>query len=433
MKITLAKNIGFCMGVKRAVDTALSMPNKPVYVLGEIIHNEGVLEELSSKGVVTIDDIDSVSSGDTVIIRSHGVGKSVLDKLSSKGINVVNLTCPFVMKTQKIVEDYYNQGYQIVIFGKPDHPEVVGLNGWCDNTAVIYNDISAVNLLNLPEKICIVAQTTASQEKFDEFLKNFGNSCLKTVVIFKTICYTTLERQKEAEILSKKCDAMIVIGGSNSSNTKKLFDICKNNCPNTYFVSKPKGLDYKTLNRYQSVGIVSGASTPISESMEVYLTMSEKIINSMDEAVALLDEKKNLKKGQKISVVISQVNDDGLKVYLDGKTDITLPKEELACDEYNKADYVAGNDIEVVVMSVKPLTLSQKQILALKAEEELVNELKEGKIINVTINAFNKGGLTGKFGAFDVFVPAREIKIGFVNELDKYVGKTLRIKALKVE
>lgn len=433
MKITLAKNIGFCMGVKRAVDTSLALPNKPVYVLGEIIHNEGVLENLSKNGVITIESLQDVKSGDTIIIRSHGVGKKVFVELAEKGANVVNLTCPFVMKTQKIVENYNNKGYQIIIFGKPDHPEVIGLNGWCDNSAIICNDVSALKTDNLPEKICVVAQTTVSSKKFDEFLKIFDNSCLKTVEIFKTICYTTLERQKEADIISKNCDAMVVIGGSNSSNTKKLFDICKNNCPNTYLISSPKGLDYKTINRYQSVGIVSGASTPINESMEVYLTMSEKIINSMDEAVALLDEKKNLKKGQKINVVISQVNDDGLKVYLDGKTDITLPKEELACEEYDKANYVAGSDIEVVVMSVRPLTLSQKQILVLKEEEELVNELKEGKIINVKINAFNKGGLTGKFGVFDVFVPAREIKIGFVNELDKYVGKTLRVKALKVE
>jgi 4-hydroxy-3-methylbut-2-enyl diphosphate reductase len=227
---------------------------------------------------------------------------------------------------------------------------------------------------------------------------------------------------------------MIVIGGKSSSNTQKLYDICKQNCQNTFFVSSPDGLDYKILNRYKSVGIVSGASTPIGESMEVYLTMSEKNINTMDEAIELLDEKKALKRGQKISVVISQVNDDGLKVYLDGKTDITLPKEELACEVYDKAVYEAKSEIEVVVMATKPkLVLSEKQILVLKQEEELVKELNEGKIVNVKIDGFNKGGLVGKFGAFDVFVPAKEIKIGYVSDLEKYVGKTLRVKALKVE
>ncbi len=433
MKIIHAKNNGFCKGVKRAVDTVLSLKDFPVYVLGELIHNEGVLQMLSEKGVITIEDTSTLKEGDTLVIRSHGVGKNVLLDLQQRKINVINLTCPFVIKTQKIVEDYYNKGYQIVIFGKPNHPEVIGLNGWCDNSATIFDCDSDVKVELKAQKICVVAQTTVSNKKFDEFLKNFDNSLLKTVEIFKTICYTTLERQKEADAISKKCDAMIVIGGNNSSNTKKLYEVCKKNCKNTFLVSSPKGLDYKMLNRYKSVGIVSGASTPISESMEVYLTMSDKIINSMDEAVALLDEKKTLKKGQKINVFISQVDDDGLKVYLDGKTDISIPKSQLLLEEYDKAHYEALNEIEVVVMGTKPLVLSERQILVLKKEEELVKELNEGKIVNVKIDAFNKGGLTGKFESFNVFVPAREIKIGFVNELEKYVGKTLRIKALSVE
>lgn len=431
MKVILAKNSGFCMGVKRAVDTALSIKDKPVYVLGEIIHNEGVLKKLSENNVITVDSYENLNEGDTLIIRSHGVGKSTLEDLASKKINVVNLTCPFVMKTQKIVEDYYKKGYKIIIFGKKDHPEVIGINGWCNDTAVIYeNENCEISLLK-DEKICVVAQTTASKEKFDEFLKNFDNSYAKTVEIFKTICYTTLERQKEADELSKKCEAMVVIGGTNSSNTKKLFDVCNKNCKNTYLVSSPKGLDYKTLNRYESVGIVSGASTPISESMEVYLTMSEKIINSMDEAVALLDEKKPYKRGQKISVYIAQVDSDGLKVHLDGKTEINISKDQLIKEDMS---YEPGSELEVVVLSVKPrLELSEKQILVIKQEEELVKELNEGKIINVKIEKFNKGGLTGKYQSFDVFVPASEIKIGFVNDFAKYVDKTLRVKPLKVE
>lgn len=431
MDIILAKNSGFCMGVKRAVDTVLALPNKPVYVHGEIIHNEGVLEMLKNNGVITVSDLDFLKKGDTLVIRSHGVGKNVISNLQQRNVNVVNLTCPFVMKTQKIVEDYYGKGYQIIIFGKKDHPEVIGLNGWCDNTALIFEDENCVIPELNAEKICIVAQTTASTKKFDEFLKNFDNSYSKTVEIFKTICYTTLERQKEADALSKKCEAMIVIGGSNSSNTKKLYDVCYKNCKNTYLISSPKGLDYKTINRYKSVGIVSGASTPISESMEVYLTMSEKIINSMDEAVALLDEKKPYKRGQKISVYIAQVDSDGLKVHLDGKTEINISKDQLIKEDMS---YEPGSELEVVVLSVKPrLELSEKQILVIKQEEELVKELNEGKIISVKIEKTNKGGLIGKYETFDVFVPASEIKIGFVKDFEKYVGKSLRAKALKVE
>ena len=431
MEIILAKNSGFCMGVKRAVDTVLALPNKPVYVYGEIIHNEGVLKMLECNGIITVNDLDFLKEGDTLVVRSHGVGKGILSSLQQRNINVVNLTCPFVMKTQKIVEDYYDKGYQIIIFGKKDHPEVIGLNGWCENTAIVCEDENCVIPLLKAEKICVVAQTTASTKKFDEFLKNFDNSYSKTVEIFKTICYTTLERQKEADTLSKKCQAMIVIGGSNSSNTKKLYDVCYKNCKNTYLISSPKGLDYKTINRYKSVGIVSGASTPISESMEVYLTMSEKIINSMDEAVALLDEKKPYKRGQKISVYIAQVDSDGLKVHLDGKTEINISKDQLIKEDMS---YEPGSELEVVVLSVKPrLELSEKQILVIKQEEELVKELNEGKIISVKIEKTNKGGLIGKYETFDVFVPASEIKIGFVKDFEKYVGKSLRAKALKVE
>ena len=278
-----------------------------------------------------------------------------------------------------------------------------------------------------------MCQTTYSTKKFDAILKKINNLSLKTVEIFKTICYTTMERQSEAEMLSKKCDAMVVIGSATSSNTARLFDICKKNCNATYFVSKPDGLDYKKLKNYNSVGIVSGASTPLEQSMEVFLTMECNEVNSMEQAVALLDEKQNLKKGQIISVVISQVEDDGLKVYFDGKTDITISKEELAQEVYNKDDYKLGEELEVVVMATKPLKISQKQILVIKKEQELVKEIKDGKIFNVAITASNKGGLIGKFENFDVFVPAREIKIGFVKELDKYVSKNLRVKALKVE
>ena len=436
MIVKIAKNSGFCVGVKRAVNTVLDIGNENVCVLGEIIHNETVLEQIASLGVKTINSIDELKNNNckTLIIRSHGVGKDVLDSLETMNVDVVNCTCPFVIKTQKIVSDYYNKGYLIVIVGKKDHPEVIGLNGWCKNTAVIIDGEDIPNSVFEADKVCVVSQTTYSLEKFEKILKKIKIKRAKTLEIFKTICYTTMERQNEAEILSKSCETMVVIGGKNSSNTQKLYEICKKNCKDAYLVSKPSGLDYKKLKTYKSVGIVCGASTPYEQAMEVFLTMEEKEVNLMEQVVALLDEKQNLKKGQKISVVISQVNDDGLKVYFDGKTDITLLKEELAQEEYDKNAYNLGDEIEVIVMSTKPhLVISQKQILVLKKEEELVKSLNEDVIINVSITGSNKGGLVGKYEVFDVFVPAREIKIGFVSDLTKYIGKTLRVKPLKVE
>ncbi len=435
MKITIAKNSGFCVGVKKAVDTAFNIGKEGVYILGELIHNESVLEKIATLGVKTIESIDELESG-TLIIRSHGVSKDILDKLSEKkNVEVINCTCPFVQKIHKIVYEHYLKDYLIVIVGKAEHPEVIGINGWCNNSAIILDSEENIpDIIFSAEKVCVVAQTTYSVEKFNKILKKIKINNVKTVDVFKTICYTTMERQAEAYKLSSKCDAMVVIGGNSSSNTKKLYEICKQNCKATYCVTEPNGLDYKKLKSYNSVGIVCGASTPYEQAMEVFLTMEEKEVNTMEQAVALLDEKQNLKKGQKISVVISQANDDGLKVYFDGKTDITLLKEELACEEFDKNAYNIGDEIEVIVMATKPhLTLSQKQILVLQKEEELVKELNNDVIINVQIKGSNKGGLVGKYECFDVFVPAREIKIGFVSDLTKYTGKTLRVKPLKVE
>ena len=432
MRIELSKYAGFCPGVKRAVDAAIELSDKNVYILGEIIHNKSVLKDLENKGVKTVYSVDDISGG-TVIIRSHGEGKETFEKLKNKGVEVVDMTCPFVKKIHDIVEKYHNLGYKIIIVGQKNHPEVTGINGWCDNSAFITDGETLPDGEVSAGKICVVAQTTCEAEKFDDFLKKLAATGVKTVEIFKTICYTTMERQRDALNLSKRMAAMVVMGGKNSSNTNKLYAICKKNCANVFFAERPESLDYNLLRRYESVGIVSGASTPYEQSMEVFLTMEEKEANIMEQAVALLDEKQNLKKGQKISVVISQVNDDGLKVYFDGKTDITLPKEELAKEEFNKDDYKIGDEIEVVVMDKSPLKISQKQILILQKEEEFVNELNEGKVFNVTVSGFNKGGLVGKIDNFNVFIPSREIKIGFVKDFEKYVGKTLRCKALKVE
>ncbi len=436
MKVVLAKSSGFCMGVKRAVDTAKSVYGKGVYILGEIIHNETVVADIKKLGTTVINSIDEIDSG-TLIIRSHGVGKAVLDKLEEKGVKVINCTCPFVIKTQKIIEDYYSKGFKIVITGEKNHPEVIGLNGWCDNQAIIidenYQEIDFQN----DEKVCIVSQTTYSVEKFEKILEFFSKKTFKTLEIFKTICYTTRERQEEAEILSKTCDAMVVVGGKNSSNTKKLMSICQGNCKNVYFITSPDELDYKKFINFNSVGIVAGASTPNEQSMEVFLNMSTEVksSNAMEEALNAIDEQK-FRRGQRITATISAANDDGLQVYLvNTKKEIALPKDEIDCDNYDKAVYAAkvGEEIEVMIVGLNPVTLSEKAIKTQKEEEEIVAKIKDGEVFTVTVTGSNKGGLVAKLGSYDVFVPSSQIRIGFVKDLEKYVGKQLRLKAEKVE
>ncbi len=437
MKAYLAENSGFCVGVKNAVAAARKICGEGVYILGELIHNESVISKIERTGTKTVNDVSEVDKG-TVIIRSHGVGKDVFDELERKGVNIVNCTCPFVMKTQKIVSEYYGKGYKILIAGAAKHPEVVGINGWCENSAVVIGPENLDELgLKSDDKICIVAQTTYSVADFEKILAFFTKKRFKMLEVFKTICYTTIERQKEAEILSQTCDAMIVVGGRSSSNTKQLMKICEGNCKNVFYVSNPDELEYEKFKNFKKVGIVAGASTPNEQSMEVFLKMeanAEKSSNVMEQA--LNTEEPKFRINQKISATISSATDEGLMLYIaNTKKEILLAKGEVDCENYNKEDYAAkvGDDIEVMITGLNPVVLSEKAIKAQKEEEETISKIEAGEIFTVTCTGTNKGGLIAKLGSYEVFVPSSQIRVGFVKDLEKYVGKTLRLKAEKVE
>ncbi len=450
MEVILAKNSGFCSGVRRAVETAEKIAADGVYILGEIIHNKTVTDELERLGAKTVESIDEIEKG-TVIIRSHGVGKDVISALEDKGINVINCTCPFVMKTQKIVEEYHAKGYSIIITGEKNHPEVVGIDGWCDRKALVIDEDFDENAVKDLEKVCLVSQTTYSDRKFQKILEKFAKLGVKTLEVFPTICYTTRERQKEAETLSKTCDAMIVVGGKNSSNTKKLTDICQENCGNVFFISDQSELDADKLKNFKKVGIVTGASTPRRQSMEVFLKMEEitevketeeakkaevKPASSMEEAMTAMGDEQKFRRGQILSVTISSATDDGLLVYINNtKKEVLLSKNEIDCENYDKAEFASkvGDELEVMIVGLNPVSLSQKAIRARKEEEEIVAKLKDGEIFTVTIENTNKGGLTSKLGSYDVFIPSSQIRIGFVKDLEKYKGKQLRLKAIKIE
>ena len=477
MEIILAKSCGFCSGVKRAVDTAERVCGEGVYILGELIHNEKVVEKITETGTRVVKSVDEIDDG-KVIIRSHGEGKAVFEKLREKGVEIVDCTCPFVKKTQRIVEEYHEKGYEIVIAGEKNHPEVIGLDGWCDGTAFVTDGDDDLSRFE-GKKVCIVAQTTFSAEKFDLFLQKIKKNRFKTVEIFNTICYTTRERQEEANRLSEICDCMIVIGSSSSSNTRKLFDVCRKKCASVFLIESADLVEIKKLKSFKKLGIVSGASTPREQAMEVFFSMEEKnteaevivneaeakeaaetatatetvaepaapaaeekaetkVMSEMEEAVAKMDDKATkFRKGQKITATISSATDEGLAVYISNtKKEILLPKEEINCENYDKAEYSkkVGEEIQVKIVGLNPVQLSEKAIARDIEDEKLVAEIADGNtIFNVTIDGFNKGGLIGHYAGFEVFVPSSQIRIGFVKELDKYVGKTLRLKAEKVE
>ncbi len=438
MEVLVAKSGGFCRGVKKAVDTALSIDPTNTYIFGEIIHNPDVVQTITQRGIKMVEDLAEVPQGATLIIRSHGVGRNVYADCEARNIKVVDCTCEFVRRTQRIVDEKHQQGKLIVIVGEKTHPEVIGLNGWCDNQAYIFSS-EEENFSILPEKeCCVVAQTTYSKEKFEKIIKNLKNTRGKTVEVFETICYTTIGRQNEASELSKQCDAILVIGGLNSSNTNKLYDICAANCPNVFRLGSSADLDYKTIKRFKKVGIVTGASTPNAQTQEVLLKMEmeTEAKATMAEVVANMDSQPKFKKGQLITATISSADDTGVAVLLPlAKKEIILDKEEVDCEVYNKDDFNSklGEEIELMVVGINPVKLSQKQIKKIKEEEALIADIQNGKDFEVVCTGFNKGGLTSELGSYTVFVPAREIRSGYVKELDKYVGKKLRLRLIEVK
>ncbi|MDE6356017.1 MAG: bifunctional 4-hydroxy-3-methylbut-2-enyl diphosphate reductase/30S ribosomal protein S1 [Clostridia bacterium] len=441
MEVFLAKHSGFCAGVKNAVNTAMSLDCKNAYVLGEIIHNPDVVEQIRKKGLKTVNSLEEIPNGGTVVFRSHGVPENYYQICRERNIKVVDCTCGFVKRTQKIVKEQYSAGKSIVIVGEPSHPEVLGLLGWCNGEATIINEIDA-NLSDFEKKeLCVVCQTTFSAEKFDKIIKNIKKVCEKTVAVFKTICYTTVERQKEVETLAKRCDAILVVGGLNSSNTNKLYELALKHCANVFRLANAGDLDYSKLKNYKSAGIVSGASTPNEQTREVLLKMEEntevKATNPMDDVVAKIDNESKFKKGQTVQATISQATDDGLQILLPfSKKEVALSKDELDCEVYNAADYVGkiGETIELLVVELKPsLKLSQKMIKVLQQEEALSAEIEAGKEFSVVCTGTNKGGLVAQLGTYSVFVPAKEIRPGFVKDLSKYEGKTLRLRAIEIK
>lgn len=441
MRVRLAKHGGFCTGVKHAVDTALNLNSQNTYVLGEIIHNQQVVNSLSEKGIISVDCLDELPDGCTVIFRSHGVPRNYYTICSERNIKVVDCTCSFVKRTQKIVYGQSLKGKHIVIVGEPDHPEVVGLIGWCNENATVINEPDTIPCELAKKDLCVVSQTTFSVEKFEKIIKNIQKVCEKTVDVFSTICYTTIERQKEVEEIACDCDAVLVIGGLNSSNTNKLYELAARHNGNVFRLSCADDLDYTKLKNFKSVGIVSGASTPSEQTREVLLKMAEntevKATNPMDDVVAKIDSESKFKKGQTVQATISKATDEGLQILLPfSKKEIALGKDELDCEEYDAANYVdkIGETIDLLVVELKPsLKLSQKMIKVLQQEEALSAEIEGGKEFTVVCTGSNKGGLVAQLGTYQVFVPAKEIRPGFVKDLTKYEGKTLRLRALEIK
>lgn len=459
MKFWLPKEIGFCSGVKAAVDKALNVVGQ-AYCLGEIVHNEHVVRQLAEHGVITVNSVAEVPDGATMIIRAHGEPLETYQEAARRNINVVDATCPSVKAIQKKAAKYHADGYTIVLVGNAAHPEIKGINGWCDNSAIVTDGKTPVSLEG-HEKVLIMFQTTYDTRFFEKSLQNISTDSVKTLEIFNTICYTTIVRQNYARILSQKCDLCLVVGDANSSNTKRLFDIASANTRTILTDGSVAGID---LTETRNVGFISGASTPtelikgVFERMieetkdtavetavsdeqveiapEVVASEEDRVMDKdeamLAKAVSEMKEGHRYKLGQRVKCRVVLVSDDGVYVSIpSSKKEGFIPNEELAMDgnfDVVKRDLNSDSVLECAVISLdKGITLSKKAIDERYKDDELVEGIKAGNEFECVMSRVGKECLTGKLGSYTVIVHASQIKIGYVKNLEQYVGKTLRL------
>lgn len=441
--VKLAQNAGFCFGVQRAVEESLKIQkqyDKKIYTLGPLIHNNDVVKFLEDNNIyaVDIENIDKLNEGDVIVIRSHGVGKEIIEHLKERNLIVLNATCPFVTKIQKKVEKYSNEGYGIVILGDKNHPEVIGINGWCHDEAIITKDGSLPT--ELPNKICAVSQTTEKKLNWDKTVENLKARDIEAEA-FNTICLATDERQKSADELSKEVDAMIVVGGKNSSNTTKLYQICKANCENTIHIENSSELtdEFINNNKFSKIGITAGASTPDWIIREVFKIMQDTI-NNNDEQLKMMDEMdKRFRIGDEVEGEILSKTRDEIVVSLVGyKSDGVIPFKELTVmqePEKMAESLNVGDSIKAKVIKLQNsdgyVVLSRLEYEKNAAFEELEKLYNDGTVFEVKIDEIKEKGLVAHYNGVRIFIPASQIDVRYVENKEELKGQTLKVKLIE--
>ena len=379
MKVMLAKSAGFCFGVRRAVQLAekIAAGDAPYVMLGPVIHNDHVIEHLAEQGVGCVERVDQVPPGCGVIIRSHGEGKAVYDKLQEMGCPVADATCVKVAKIHQIVQDASRRGRQVIIIGDPVHPEVTAIAGWCTGAKIFRNATELGEFLkeyeeNPQKPITLVSQTTSTDRIWSPCREKVKKECTNAE-IFDTICDATCMRQSEAQSLAEQCDAMIVIGDRKSSNTTRLAELCRAHCPLVYHISRAEELDRRMVSGVASVGITAGASTPGWIIKEVNHKMSEENNNNameIEESFADMLEKsiKTLNTGDKVTGVVTGITPSEVNVDLGTKHAGYIPISELTDDPSVKPEDIVkvGDTIETYYyMGIKQQFLKKKLDLSI--------------------------------------------------------------------
>lgn len=442
MSVKIGKTAGFCYGVKRAVDAVYDEIEKgnKIATLGKLIHNEQVVADLKQKGVDVYTDVAQIPDGTSVIVRTHGVSKSVIDNIDSRGLSYIDLTCPFVNKIHKIVYEHYTNGYEVIIIGDKTHPEVIGINGWCDNKArIIYKTDIEFSVEFAQKNICIVAQTTINREIFEQIVQIIKKTC-KSTLVFDTICNATKDRQKEALQLSKECDVVFVVGGQESSNTRKLFEISKGNCDTTFHIETFEDIPQNINLKNKKIGITAGASTPRRIIEEVLTTMDEKV---MSEFAQLLEqyESKSLNNGDIVDGTVIDVNNGEAIVDLGGfKYNGILKADQITDDPYAKiTDLVkCGDVITVYVVGVNDaegrVVLSRKKLVAMESWNKIKEAFENGDVLEGRIIKAVKGGVIvlTEEGA-QVFIPAKHASARYVQDLNDLLNENVSFKLIDMD
>lgn len=423
-RVTVAQSAGFCFGVRRAVDLAEreAAKHQTLYSYGEIIHNTHETRRLEKLGVRTAECTAAIPDGAAVLIRAHGVTRAVYEELQAKGCTVYDATCPFVAKIHRIVEAESRAGRRIIILGSKNHPEVLGIAGWCQNAAVYESSeqlLQALDELGLPPEtpVSVVGQTTLNRASWNisvKILKKRYTNCK----IFDTICNATDERQTEARSLAGRSDCMVVIGDKKSSNTKRLYEISASLCPHVLHIEDATELGTSDIEalRGLTVGITAGASTPAWIIKEVSNMMSaETRIETNEDFAAMLEESfKTLNNGDKVTGTVIAVSPTEVQVDLGVKHTAYIPVSELSDDpSYKVEEHVKpGDEIEAVVVRVNDLegtvALSKKRVDQLKGWETIETAKEEHTPVEGTIIEENRGGIVATAHGVRVFIPASQ-------------------------
>lgn len=439
MEIILAKNAGFCFGVRQAIEKGEKLIQEhigPLATLGPIIHNPQEVERLQALGITAYDDFDSMVEPN-VLLRTHGVAPSVYEEAKAKGLNAFDCTCPKVQHVQRVAKTRADDGYQVLILGDKAHPEVISIVGWSGDTAIVFYSLEELQSLSLEgKKICLVSQTTEKLERFESAVAYLKTLSLQDLVVVNTICAATRERQSDANELAKTVDLMVVVGGYNSANTRKLFSICADSGTPTKHIEKAADIDKDWFVGIKKVGLTAGASTPDWIIREVIDKMEELTMEQgLEQGYGTLDP---LNLFDVVTGTVVKINQDDVMVDVGGKSEGVVPVRELSLQKDPVIEDIVsvGDEIQVMVIKMEDkdghMVLSKKRADQEKAMDALQEKFDNGEIIEAKVVSDVKGGVIVDIGARG-FVPASHLDTKYVEDIKAFVGNTYRFKIIEFD